>query len=190
MKHFYACTLLLTLLFCWACDNGSTTTNADAPNLLQAVADSTLDTIADANEPAAEEEFTDEEFVPLNTIRFKDWTDEDWLDNGYIRELRRYIDAYCRGEEQSEKLEGLEDKLRGKFLVLAEEAALYGGLYICIAFLENPTYIYDAWVYSEVINNRVVSYETRVLSPSDRESGFTKEEILALLKEYPENKLW
>lgn len=34
----------------------------------------------------------------LNEIRFRGWDDKDWFDNDYIRELRSYLDAYCRGE--------------------------------------------------------------------------------------------
>ena len=30
----------------------------------------------------------------LNDIRFKDWDRSDWLDNEYIRTLRKYLDDY------------------------------------------------------------------------------------------------
>lgn len=34
----------------------------------------------------------------LNDIRFEGWKEQDWLDNEYIRALRKYIDAYNKGE--------------------------------------------------------------------------------------------
>ncbi len=33
----------------------------------------------------------------LNDIRFKDWDRSDWLDNEYIRTLRKYLDDYNKG---------------------------------------------------------------------------------------------
>lgn len=34
----------------------------------------------------------------LNDIRFGGWERSDWLDNAYIRSLRRYLDDYNSGE--------------------------------------------------------------------------------------------
>lgn len=41
----------------------------------------------------------------INEIRFDGWTDKDWLDNDYIRALRKYIDTYCHGEIKNSDLD-------------------------------------------------------------------------------------
>lgn len=41
----------------------------------------------------------------LNDIRFESWTKEEWANNEYIREVRRYIDAYNKGEIENPTLD-------------------------------------------------------------------------------------
>lgn len=53
----------------------------------------------------------------LNGIRFAHFTDEDWLDNEYIRCLRTYLDDYLRGKTQNEELDPYKDKMQGGFII-------------------------------------------------------------------------
>ena len=45
-------------------------------------------------------EKTDTTALSLNEIRFKDWTDEDWLDNDYFRALRTCINDWLDGKNR------------------------------------------------------------------------------------------
>ncbi len=40
----------------------------------------------------------------LNDIRFAGWTEKEWLDNEYIRALRRHIDDFLNGEKSDQSL--------------------------------------------------------------------------------------
>lgn len=127
----------------------------------------------------------------LNDIRFDGWTDEDWLDNDYIRALRKHIDAYCRGEIKSPDLDQYKSIMQSKFVVLNIEPFIAGGTFITIVFLDNPRCVYNSWVYSEVnSNNQVVDYVAKGLRLVDTEYPMTKEEILEIIKEHPEHRLW
>lgn len=128
----------------------------------------------------------------LNEIRFKDWSDEQWLDNDYIRELRSYIDAYARGEIYDETLEAHNELLDSKFCIGSIDPAIWGGAYIGFVFLDEPSRIFYAHVYSEVDEDleEVVGYEVRYVMLSDRTFSFNKEEILQYINENPINKLW
>ena len=127
----------------------------------------------------------------LNDIRFDGWTDEDWLDNDYIRALRKHIDAYCRREIKSPDLDQYKSIMQSKFVVLNIEPFISGGTFITIVFLDNPQCVFNSWVYSEVnSNNQVVDYIAKGLRLVDTEYPMTKEEILEIIKEHPEHKLW
>ena len=127
----------------------------------------------------------------LNDIRFDGWTDEDWLDNDYIRALRKHIDAYCRREIKSPDLDQYKSIMQSKFVVLNIEPFISGGTFITIVFLDNPHCVFNSWVYSEVnSNNQVVDYIAKGLRLVDTEYPMTKEEILEIIKEHPEHKLW
>ena len=127
----------------------------------------------------------------LNDIRFDGWTDEDWLDNDYIRALRKHIDAYCRREIKSPDLDQYKSIMQSKFVVLNIEPFISGGTFITIVFLDNPRCVFNSWVYSEVnSNNQVVDYVAKGLRLVDTEYPMTKEEILEIIKEHPEHRLW
>ena len=53
----------------------------------------------------------------LNDIRFEGWTTAEWLNNDYIRELRRYIDACSEGEVDDQTLLAHKEVLKSKFIV-------------------------------------------------------------------------
>ena len=128
----------------------------------------------------------------LNAIRFNNFTDRDWYDNEYIRCLRRYLDDYNRGMIEDENLEANKDKARGSFALWSCEPSLYGGLFIRFLFIDNPNDIYSAWVYSVVDEDTetITDYEVRIIMLDDEKSGFTKDDVLKILKEHPEQKVW
>lgn len=155
------------------------------------------------HQEAAPEETTDElaeedEFEELgvteniNQIRFKDWTDADWLDNDYYRAIRQYINSWSKGEIESADLDEYKDKVSGKFIIFLAEEFIAGGLWVHIAFLDNPEYLFDVWVYSDVNENtkKVEGYSVRGFSLNDERTDLTKEQIHSIIKEHPENKLW
>lgn len=160
-------------------------------------ADGKEEVLSESVEVSDSEESGDEsaeQTTCLNDIRFEGWSDEDWLDNDYIRELRSYIDAYCRGaidDEQLNALQRYKSLMKSRFIIYDISPFLFGGVWVLIGFLENPKPVFEAWIYSEVNNaNQVVSYEVRSFALSETITDFTKEHLLQSIKEHPELKLW
>lgn len=174
--------LLLTALCFAACRNASKNSTEDICNDSILVGDSL---IADTAEYIGGGK-------GLNDIRFANFDDNDWLDNEYIRCLRKYLDDYNSGKIKNEYLDQYKEKLKGKFVIAWAEPCIVGGLFIQIIFVDYPEDIFDAWVYSGVDEEqeKVLSYEVRSFSLNEEKSGFTKEDILGIKKEHPELKLW
>ena len=130
--------------------------------------------------------------MSLNDIRFDGWTDEDWLDNDYIRALRQYLDDFAAGKVEYPELEPFAKELAGKFVVGAVEPALLGGLTIAIIPFENPDHIFHTWVYSSVVydEDQESDYEVRYINLSDETTGLTKEDVLEIMKEHPKLHFW
>lgn len=131
--------------------------------------------------------------VGLNEIRFRDWEDKDWLDNDYIRELRSYIDAYGRGEVENSALDAYADIIDSQFVVAYIEPALFGGAYLLVVFLDDPSKVFHSHVYSFVDEERevVVGYEVRWLDLCDAELDLTREDIFQIAADHPDDKvLW
>lgn len=139
-----------------------------------------------------QENTTDETGQSLNDIRFGDWKDEDWLDNEYIRTLRSYLDAFNRGEVEDEELEPYRDYVKGQFVVGDASPFLAGGLFLQITFLDATDKLFGSVVYSNVDEQtkQVTSYVCLGVSLSEEDLEITKEEILEIVKEHPEIKLW
>lgn len=133
-----------------------------------------------------------EDSKSLNDIRFANFKEEDWLNNEYIRCLREYIDDYNDGKVDDEIPDQYKEKLKGKFIVLQTQPYLMGGLFIQLVVVDHPDELFHAWVYSFVDeeSETVFAYEVRDILLIEEKSGVTKEEILTLLKEHPEQKLW
>ena len=130
-----------------------------------------------------------------NDIRFKDWGEKEWLDNGYIRELRNFFDTYYNGDIDDEQYEGLapyKNLMNSKFAVLYIEPFPGGGAIMDIVFLDNPRIVFKSWVYSFITEEEigVEDYEVRHCERYDKEIDLTKEEILEIIEEKPLNKLW
>ena len=127
----------------------------------------------------------------LNDIRFANFKDEDWLDNDYIRCLRKYLDYYNNGKIKDEDLEPYKEKIKGKFVIIDVIPTLGGGLRILFIFIDFPEYMFCSHVYSIVdMKKKVASYSVQYICMSDNEYDMTKEEILDSLKVHPEMKLW
>ena len=128
----------------------------------------------------------------LNDIRFAGWTDKDWLDNAYIRELRKHVDAYLDGQMPNRYPEDYKESVKGKFAIVNIEPYLMGGVFIQFCFIENPNKIFSAWVYSDVDEEKekVLGYDCKSIQLEEYTMDLTKEEILKIIEEHPENKLW
>ena len=128
----------------------------------------------------------------LNDIRFGNWTHNDWYDNDYFRALHKYIDACYNGEIKNDDLEPYKSALKGKFAIGQAEPCAFGGMFIYFIFLDAPNKIFKTWIYSDVDENTetVVDYQVRGVGVSEEDSQFTKDDILSIIKEHPENKLW
>lgn len=178
--------IAITSLLAVACQ-GNRKVTTDAPQ-------------TEGTEVAAEEadyKLEDETLITggLNEVRFRDWTSKEWLDNDYIRHARSFFDAYSRGEIEDERFKAVEpykSLVKGNFSVLFIEPFVGGGVYMFIVFLDNPKPVFRVWVYGYVNEEgtSVVGYEVRSCDIVKEECDMTKEEILKIIEEHPENKVW
>ena len=70
----------------------------------------------------------------LNDIRFAGWGKKEWADNEYIRGVRRYIDAYNKGEITDTYLDDYKEYIQGKFAIADIQPYIAGGALIYIIF--------------------------------------------------------
>ena len=128
----------------------------------------------------------------LNDIRFKDWTEKEWLDNDYIRELRRYIDACSEREVEDQTLLAHKDILKSKFIVGHIEPATYGGVFIYFTFLDALRKVFYTQVYSYINpdTKKIDGYEVRGVFLNEEELDYTRESLLYIVENYPQHKLW
>lgn len=82
--------------------------------------------------------------------------------------------------------------LKGKFVIGSAEPFIFGGMFIYLTFLDAPDKIFSTSIYSivDVSSGTVFEYSITRFNLTEEESGITKEEILKMIKEHPENKLW
>lgn len=128
----------------------------------------------------------------LNDIRFDGWESSDWLDNEYIRTLRKYLDDYNAGKVCNSDLDPYKEQIKGKFVVYSIEPYLLGGAFIRITFLDMPDRVFSAWIYSNVDEKKEVveSYDFRSIAIEEERTDMTKEDILQSIKEMDGLKLW
>lgn len=128
----------------------------------------------------------------LNEIRFDGWDRSDWLDNEYIRTLRRYLDDYNNGKVSNANLDPYKKQVKGKFVAYDINPYLLGGILIRITFLDMPDRVFSSWIYSNVDEKKeiVESYEFRSISIEEETTGMTKEDILQAVEEMDGLKLW
>ena len=128
----------------------------------------------------------------LNGIRFNGWERSDWLDNEYIRTLRKYLDNYNNGIVSNPALDPYREQIKGQFVVYDINPYLLGGALIRITFLDMPDRVFSSWIYSNVDEKKeiVESYEFRSISIEEETTDMTKEDILQAIKEMEGLKLW
>lgn len=128
----------------------------------------------------------------LNEIRFNGWERRDWLDNEYIRTLRKYLDDYNKGIVSNPALDPYKEQIKGQFVVYDINSYLLGGALIRITFLDMPDRVFSSWIYSNVDEKKeiVESYEFRSISIEGETIDITKEDILQAIKEMEGLKLW
>lgn len=183
MRKLFIFTCLLSLL---SCNNQNRTKGGDVSDEDNIV----IDTTSHITECESVEDTTYRE--TLNDIRFAGWTKKEWADNEYIREVRRYIDAYLNGDVENPALDAHKCYMQGKFIIADISPCLWGGAFIYFSFYDYPDKVFAAMVYSDVDEKtRVVSnYECRSLAYEDLDLKITQEEIRQFLKESPEQKMW
>ena len=185
IKNILLLTCLVSLISCNCQNNSNRRSIVDTPAI-----DTSSYTVASADEEyEATEDRTRE---TLNDIRFDGWTKKEWADNEYIRAVRRYIDAYNKGEIENPDLDKYKDYMQGKFIIADISPCMWGGAFIYFSFYDYPDKVFAAMVYSDVDEKtRVVSnYECRSLTYEDLDLKITQEEIRQFLKECPEQKMW
>lgn len=128
----------------------------------------------------------------LNEIRFDGWERSEWLDNEYIRTLRKYLDNYNNGLVSNPALDPYKEQIKGQFVVYDINPYLLGGALIRITFLDMPDRVSSSWIYSNVDEKKeiVESYEFRSISIEEETIDMTKEDILQAIKEMEGLKLW
>lgn len=128
----------------------------------------------------------------LNEIRFDGWERSEWLDNEYIRTLRKYLDNYNNGLVSNPALDPYKELIKGQFVVYDINPYLLGGALIRITFLDMPDRVFSSWIYSNVDEKKeiVESYEFRSISIEEETTDMTREDILQAIKEMEGLKLW
>lgn len=165
--------IIYTLIILSACNQQKSSTVQSVDTTLQ-----TTDTISSGK--------------TLNNIRFKNWNRSDWLDNEYIRTLRKYLDDYNSGKVCNANLDPYKEHIKGQFVVYDINPYLLGGAFIRITFLDMPNRVFSSWIYSEVNEDKeiVESYEFRSISIEEETTDMTKEDILQAIKKMDGLKLW
>lgn len=128
----------------------------------------------------------------LNDIRFDGWGKAEWVDNEYIRTVRKYLDAYNNGEITDTVLDEYKDDIQGKFIIGDIQPWMLGGAIIYIVFYEHPEKMFYAIVYSyvNVQTREVYDYECRGIRLETAEFRSSKDEIEEFLKDCPEHRMW
>lgn len=110
----------------------------------------------------------------LNDIRFDGWEERDWLDNEYIRTLRKYLNDYNSGKVCNAHLDSYKELIKGKFVVYDIEPYLLGGVFLRITFLDMPDRVFSAWIYSNVDekNGTIESYEIHSIDLDEKKNRY------------------
>ena len=127
----------------------------------------------------------------LNEIRFGHWTEKDWYDNNYFKAIRTYLNTLDNAKISND-IEQYKSILKSNFIIYNVEPFIMGGLFVSITFLDAPTVIFDIVVYSDVDEEtrKISNYNIKSMIVSKNKSGFTKDAILKVLEDHPQNKLW
>lgn len=136
----------------------------------------------------------------LNDIRFENWTEDDWLDNDYLRALRNYLNELTIGELSDDNIPPLDPEIqknyehlfKSKFVLADIHASGIGGVFIYYIFVDEPSLIFRSWVYSYVNEEteKIVGYSVRSLELDENKLDYTKDTFAEWLKQNPHVKLW
>ena len=190
--------LTITLLLCCSCSQNKS-------KQVEVGTDTT--TVYPQSETSISQEITNDEIEtelnviidssdskPLNEIRFGNWTMEDWYDNDYFRFLRKCMDECLMGIENddTQQLQDYKSVLKDRFFIYNASPYIGGGMFITLGFLNNPEIMYRTVVYSDVDEDteKTIGYRLRGFKELEETSETTKEDILQIMKDHPENKLW
>ena len=191
-------TLTIALLLCFSCSQSKSK---------QAEVNTDTTTVYSQSETSESQEMTDEEVEAalnaiidgsdgksLNDIRFGSWTEKDWYDNDYFRFLRECMDDCLEGIENdnTQQLQDYKSVLKDKFFIYDVSPYIGGGLFITLGFFNNPEIMYHTAVYSDVDRDteKIIAYRLREFKESEETLEIAKEDILQIMKEHPENRLW
>ena len=94
MKYRYLIILTLTALCFVGCENGKRNASESNDEDSTVVNDTLIDDTVEVEGGSDKS---------LNDIRFENFDENDWLDNEYIRCLRRYLDDYNSGKIENEE---------------------------------------------------------------------------------------
>lgn len=186
---------LLPLLVCFvalvACNNQNSANSVNETNSTE-----NMEVVSNEQTPSIVadtiESDTTKTSESLNDIRFAGWGKAEWVDNEYIRTVRRYLDAYNNGEIIDTVLDEYKDDIQGKFIIGDIQPWMLGGAIIYIVFYEHPEKMFYAIVYSyvNVQTREVYDYECRGIRLETAEFGSSQDEIEQFLKDCPEHKMW
>lgn len=129
----------------------------------------------------------------LNEIRFRGWTEDDYMDNDYYSALRQYIDDSNSGKIEDECLSENSSLVKGPFVIYYVEESILGGLDVYFVFLDACKTVFSSWIYSQVdaITEEVMDYKVMSFLKHDEPTSFqNKEEILTILKQNSGIKTW
>ena len=128
----------------------------------------------------------------LNDIRFAEYDDDDWLDNEYIQALRHYLDDIDVSKIKNERIKPYSKLIKGKFINFRIEPTQLGGMLIIFSFIDKPEGIFTTWVYSDVdeATGEVSNYTVKGIIREDIKNDMSREEILKIVQENPEFKLY
>ena len=184
----------LAAFFLTACSGRNKNVQTDENNQ-----DAVVEEAGDGVQPDAmtyEPDDAEEDFLhgrSLNDIRFAHFKEEkDWIDNEYVRTLRRYLDDFCNKKVENEDLEPYRDVVKGKFTIFNVEPYIGGGLFLSIIFFDHPQYLFHSAVYSSVDIERetVIEYHVLDVVMEVDSMDVTQDDIREVLSEHPEYKLW
>ena len=193
-KGFMTIAMAIVLGMCCACNSNQAKRvnwEAETDSAKARVERDLMELFSEVADSVAEDEISGG--GGLNDIRFADFkTNKDWLDNEYIRTLRRYLDDYTAGKVENAELDPYKKGLKSQFVIYDTEPFIMGGLFIRVIFLDMPDKVFAGWVYSLVneATRTVTGYEFRSLRLESEESELTKEDILQAVNETPDLKLW
>ena len=126
--------IIITAAFLSAC-------NVDQKQSQQNLSTDSLSSTAAAVQPpvqaatdSTEVQESTEAQESLNDIRFKGWDGSKWLDNEYIRTLRKYLDDYSNGQGDNPELAPYRELIKRQFVILEIQPAIAGGTSIRITF--------------------------------------------------------